>query len=50
MMDAYSLDIERVRRCGVHEITPEGKLIPFCLYNMKYRKNAGDTGKTRAAV
>jgi 7,8-dihydro-6-hydroxymethylpterin dimethyltransferase len=45
MMDAYSLDIERVRRCGVHEITSEGKLIPFCLYNMKYRKDAGEHGK-----
>ncbi len=37
MMDAYCLDLERVRRCCVHEITPDGKLIPFCLYNIKYR-------------
>jgi 7,8-dihydro-6-hydroxymethylpterin dimethyltransferase len=45
MMDAYSLDIERVKRCGVHELTSEGKLIPFCLYNMKYRKSAREHGK-----
>ncbi len=45
MMDAYSLDIERVRRCGVHEITSEGKLIPFCLYNMKYRGNLAEHPK-----
>ncbi len=39
MMDAYSLDLERVRRCCVHSITAGGTLIPFCLYNIKYRKS-----------
>lgn len=38
MMDAYDFDLERVRRCCVHELTPEAKLIPFCLYNVKYRR------------
>lgn len=37
MMDAYSFDMERARRCCVHKLTAEGKLMPFCLYNMKYR-------------
>lgn len=37
MMDAYSFDVERARRCCVHKLTAEGKLMPFCLYNMKYR-------------
>ncbi len=37
MMDAYGMDLERVKRCCVHEITAKGKLIPFCLYNIKYR-------------
>jgi len=37
MMDPYCLDLDRVKRCCVHELTPEGKLIPFCLYNTKYR-------------
>ncbi|MBI4292601.1 MAG: radical SAM protein [Betaproteobacteria bacterium] len=37
MMDAYSFDLERARRCCVHKLTSEGKLMPFCLYNMKYR-------------
>jgi len=37
MMDAYDFDLERARRCCVHELTPEGRLIPFCLYNVKYR-------------
>jgi hypothetical protein len=34
MMDAWDCDIERLRRCCIHELTPEGFLIPFCLYNM----------------
>lgn len=37
MMDAYSFDAERARRCCVHKLTADGKLMPFCLYNMKYR-------------
>ncbi|MCZ7565669.1 MAG: radical SAM protein [Burkholderiales bacterium] len=37
MMDAWSFDQERARRCGVHKLTTDGKLMPFCLYNMKYR-------------
>lgn len=37
MMDAWSFDAERARRCCVHKLTAEGKLMPFCLYNMKYR-------------
>lgn len=32
-MDRYNYDIERVRRCVVHYVTPDGRLIPFCAYN-----------------
>lgn len=31
--DRYNYDIERIRRCGVHYITPELQIIPFCAYN-----------------
>ncbi|MGD0024213.1 MAG: radical SAM protein [Xanthobacteraceae bacterium] len=37
MMDAYCLDVERARRCCIHKLTMDGKLMPFCLYNAKYR-------------
>lgn len=37
MMDAYNFDYQRAKRCCVHELTPTGALIPFCLYNIKYR-------------
>ncbi len=31
--DPYTLDIEKLRKCCVAEITPDGRLIPFCAYN-----------------
>ncbi len=44
MMDALCFDQERARRCCVHKLTPEGRLMPFCLYNMKYRRNEAVPG------
>ena len=37
MMDAHCLDVERAKRCCVHKLMMDGKLMPFCVYNMKYR-------------
>jgi 7,8-dihydro-6-hydroxymethylpterin dimethyltransferase len=31
--DPYTLDVEKLRKCCVSEITPDGRLIPFCAYN-----------------
>ncbi|MEM2869718.1 MAG: radical SAM protein [Thermoplasmata archaeon] len=31
--DAYNYDIERVRRCCIHYVVPDGRIIPFCAYN-----------------
>jgi uncharacterized radical SAM superfamily Fe-S cluster-containing enzyme len=33
-MDAWTLDLERVRGCCIHTVSPEGLLIPFCLSNL----------------
>jgi tetraether lipid synthase len=41
MMDAHCFDQERARRCCVHKLTADGKLMPFCLYNIKYRGQDG---------
>ncbi len=38
MMDAFNFDLDRARHCCIHELTPDGRLIPFCLYNTKYRE------------
>ncbi len=32
-MDSYNYLVERVMRCVIHYVTPDGKLYPFCAYN-----------------
>jgi len=32
--DVRTLDLERVRGCCIHALAPDGRLIPFCLYNL----------------
>lgn len=32
--DAYNFQVDRVKRCTIHYSTPEGKLYPFCTYNV----------------
>jgi uncharacterized radical SAM superfamily Fe-S cluster-containing enzyme len=31
--DPYTLDIDKLRKCCVSEIVPDGRLIPFCAFN-----------------
>jgi uncharacterized radical SAM superfamily Fe-S cluster-containing enzyme len=33
-MDLYNYDIERVKRCEIHYATPDGRIIPFCAFNV----------------
>jgi uncharacterized radical SAM superfamily Fe-S cluster-containing enzyme len=37
-MDEYTFDLNRAQKCCVTEILPNGKMIPFCVYNILYRK------------
>ena len=37
-MDPYNLDTERLKSCGIHYATPDGRVIPFCSYNIFHRK------------
>ena len=32
--DAWNLDLERLRQCFVHVVAGEGRIIPFCAYNL----------------
>ncbi len=32
--DAWTLDLERLKGCCIHVAAPDGKLIPFCAYNL----------------
>ncbi len=36
-MDPYNFDLERVQRCCIHYVVPEGKIIPFCTMNSIHR-------------
>ncbi|RLI79853.1 radical SAM protein [Archaeoglobales archaeon] len=32
--DLYNYDISRVKRCTIHYATPDGRIIPFCAFNV----------------
>jgi len=32
--DVWNVDMERVKDCCIHVVSPDGRLIPFCLYNI----------------
>jgi hypothetical protein len=32
-MDAYTFDFKRAMKCCIHVLRPDGKLVPFCVYN-----------------
>jgi len=32
--DAWNLDLDRLRDCCIHTVSPDGRLIPFCAYNL----------------
>ncbi|MHC1584670.1 MAG: tetraether lipid synthase Tes [Candidatus Syntropharchaeia archaeon] len=36
--DAYNFDLQRLERCGIHYVIPDGRIIPFCSYNTLYRE------------
>ena len=32
--DAYTMDLQRLRRCYIHIVSQDGRLVPFCSYNL----------------
>ena len=41
--DPYTLNVKQLMKCCVEEITPDGRLIPFCAYNsVGYREQVRD--------
>lgn len=32
-MDAHTFEVRRVMKCCIHEVLPDGRLVPFCAYN-----------------
>jgi uncharacterized radical SAM superfamily Fe-S cluster-containing enzyme len=35
--DAWTLDLERLRDCCIHVVAPDGRIVPFCAYNLTAR-------------
>ncbi len=33
-MDPYNYDVERVKRCVIHYAMPDGRIVPFCAFNV----------------
>ncbi|WP_306362921.1 radical SAM protein [Nocardia sp. CC227C] len=44
-LDPYTLNVKQLMKCCVEEITPDGRLIPFCAYN-----SVGYREQVRAAM
>lgn len=36
--DAWTLDLDRLKQCFIHVVSQEGRLIPFCAYNLTDRQ------------
>ena len=36
-MDVWNFDLERIMDCCIHTVAPDGKIIPFCAYNVTDR-------------
>ena len=39
--DADNLDLERLRGCCISVVSPDGRLVPFCAYNLTGREGRG---------
>lgn len=39
--DAWNLDLERLKGCCIHSVAPDGRLIPFCAYNLTSNEGKG---------
>lgn len=44
--DAWTLDLERLRDCCIHTASPDGRLVPFCAYNLTDRNGRALYRKT----
>jgi uncharacterized radical SAM superfamily Fe-S cluster-containing enzyme len=43
--DLYNYDIQRVQRCAIHYALPDGRIVPFCAFNVIPNKYRDETHK-----
>jgi hypothetical protein len=46
--DPYTLNVMQLMKCCVEQITPDGRLIPFCAYNTVGYREQGASGRRGA--
>lgn len=39
--DEWNFDLRCAKKCCIHEVLPDGRIIPFCNYNILYREHGG---------
>jgi uncharacterized radical SAM superfamily Fe-S cluster-containing enzyme len=49
-MDQHNFDVNRVRRCVIHYVTPNLKIIPFCAYNNVHRIDTEENYVSRQSI
>jgi hypothetical protein len=43
-MDEHTFDLARLIKCCVHQLLPDGRMVPFCAYNtLGYREQVAAT-------
>lgn len=48
-MDVHTFEVRRVMKCCIHELLPDGRLVPFCAYNTVGYREQVLTALTRHA-
>lgn len=49
-MDAWNFDVRSAKKCCVHHVLPDGKIIPFCAYNTLHRPRYMRKTRNRALL
>ncbi len=49
-MDAWNFDVRSAKKCCVHHVLPDGKIIPFCSYNTLHRPKYMSKRGTRSPL
>ncbi len=48
-MDRHNFDVSRAKRCCIQEALPDGRIIPFCVYNTLHRFAPGRRARPAAS-
>ncbi len=49
-MDAWNFDVRSAKKCCVHHVLPDGKIMPFCAYNTMHRPRYMQKTRTRQVM